>query len=187
MVRDLGCSVDELMRHPEKRRAIEPARYVSDKAGILTITDILEELAKPGRDPRQAFESFAFAEGIEKVEDLEPGMRLPGIVTNVTAFGAFVDVGVHRDGLVHVSELSDSFVKDPRQVVHVHQRVAVTVVEVDRERNRIALSMRSTPAVKGKAPGTPSDTPSRERSEKKPRPKAREAFNNPFEAAFRKS
>ncbi len=189
MARDLGCSVGDLMRDGGKRGAIDPSRYVSEKAGIPTITDILEELAKPGRDPRQAFESFSFAEGVEKVEDLEPGMRLPGIVTNVTAFGAFVDVGVHRDGLVHVSELSDSFVKDPRQVIHVHQRVTVTVVEVDRERNRIALSMRSTPAVKGKAPGTPSDTPtpSRERPEKKPRPKAREAFNNPFEAAFRKS
>jgi uncharacterized protein len=187
MARDLGCSVDDLMRDSGRRGAIEPSRYVSEKAGIPTITDILEELAKPGRDPRQAYEAFSFAEGVEKVEDLEPGMRLPGIVTNVTAFGAFVDVGVHRDGLVHVSELSDSFVKDPRQVVHVHQRVTVTVVEVDRERNRIALSMRSTPAVKGEDATARSKPPlPRERAEKKSRPKAGEAFNNPFEAAFRK-
>ncbi len=186
MARDLECSVEDLMRDASKRGAIDPTRYVSDKAGIPTITDILQELAKPGRDPRPAFESFSFAEGVEKVEDLEPGMRLPGIVTNVTAFGAFVDVGVHRDGLVHVSELSDSFVKDPRQVVHVHQRVTVTVVEVDRERNRIALSMRSAPVSKGEPTRALSDQPARKKPEKKPRPKAREAFNNPFEAAFKK-
>jgi uncharacterized protein len=178
--------VDDLMRDAGRRGAIDPTRYVSDKAGIPTITDILQELAKPGRDPRPAFESFSFAEGVEKVEDLEPGMRLPGIVTNVTAFGAFVDVGVHRDGLVHVSELSDTFVKDPRQVVHVHQRVTVTVVEVDRERNRIALSMRSAPVSKGEPTRALSGHPARKQPEKKPRTKAKEAFHNPFEAAFKK-
>ncbi len=107
-----------------------------------TLTDILTELAKPGRDPRKQFESFGFASGVERVEDLRPGMRLPGVITNVTAFGAFVDVGVHQDGLVHVSQLADRFVKDPHQVVRVNQRVTVTVLDVDLERSRISLSMR---------------------------------------------
>jgi uncharacterized protein len=186
MARDLGCTVSDLMRDAGKRGAIDPSRYVTDAAGLPTLMDILEELAKPGRDPREAFESFSFAAGVEKVEDLEPGMRLPGIVTNVTAFGAFVDVGVHRDGLVHVSELSDSFVKDPQQVVHVHQRVHVTVLEVDTKRNRISLSMRSTPEPKTDPPGP--RAPSRERKgpDKKPGPRRKEAFNNPFDAAFKK-
>jgi uncharacterized protein len=103
-------------------------------------------LAKPGRDPRSQFEAFSFAEGVTKPEDLQPGMRLPGIVTNVTAFGAFVDIGVHQDGLVHVSQLADQFVKDPATVVKVHQRVQVTVLEVDLARRRISLSMKSQPA-----------------------------------------
>src|SRR5581483_10852607 len=100
------------------------------------------ELAKPGRDPRQQFEIFHFAEGVEKIEDVKPGMKLPGIVTNVTAFGAFVDIGVHQDGLVHISQLADRFVKDPNEVAKVQQRVEVTVVEVDIPRKRIAMSMR---------------------------------------------
>ncbi|MCU0587840.1 MAG: RNA-binding transcriptional accessory protein [Syntrophobacteraceae bacterium] len=187
MARDLGCSVADLMRDAAARGAIDPARYVSEKVGLPTLTDILQELARPGRDPRRAFEAFAFAAGVQKVEDLEPGMRLPGIVTNVTAFGAFVDVGVHRDGLVHVSELSDSFVKDPRQVVHVHQKVTVTVVEVDRERNRIALSMRSAPGARVDHAQPPPPTARKERGEPKQRPGPKQAFNNPFEAAFRKS
>ncbi|NLG66094.1 MAG: S1 RNA-binding domain-containing protein, partial [Actinobacteria bacterium] len=107
-----------------------------------TLTDILAELARPGRDPRERFEAFSFAPGIEKLEDLEPGMRLPGIVTNVTKFGAFVDVGVHQDGLVHVSKLANRFVRDPAEVVKVGQRVEVSVLEVDLKRKRISLSMR---------------------------------------------
>src|SRR5213076_1274191 len=112
------------------------------KVGLPTLTDILAELAKPGRDPREKFEAFQFAEGVNKIEDVKPGMKLPGIVTNVAAFGAFVDIGVHQDGLVHVSQLADRFVKDPNEVVKVQQRVEVTVLEVDLARKRIGLTMR---------------------------------------------
>jgi uncharacterized protein len=143
MARDLGCSVADLMREPSLREKIDLALYVTEQAGLPTLADILSELAKPGRDPRKSFEVFSFAPGIEKLTDLEPGMKLPGIVTNVTAFGAFVDIGVHRDGLVHVSELSDRFVKDPGEVVRVHQKVAVTVLDVDLERGRVSLSMKT--------------------------------------------
>lgn len=108
-----------------------------------TLIDILNELEKPGRDPRKTFEVFSFAEGIEKPEDLRVGMKLPGIVTNVTNFGAFVDIGVHQDGLVHISQLSDSFVDDPNKVARVAQKVEVTVTEVDLKRKRIALTMKT--------------------------------------------
>ena len=118
---------------------------MTETVGLPTLNDILAELAKPGRDPRAEFEAFSFNEGVEKLEDLKPGMKLPGIVTNVTAFGAFVDIGVHQDGLVHVSQLADRFVKDPTEVVKVQQKVSVTVLEVDMPRKRIALSMRSNP------------------------------------------
>ena len=146
MAGDLGCSPADLMRDASIRDKIDPARYVTEQAGIPTLLDILSELSKPGRDPRKTFESFSFAPGIEKLADLEVGTKLAGIVTNVTAFGAFVDIGVHRDGLVHVSELSDKFVKDPRQVVKVHQKVTVTVIGVDLERGRVSLSMKSPSA-----------------------------------------
>ena len=145
MARDLGCSVGALMRDEGLRKRIDPRRYVSEKAGLPTLNDILSELSKPGRDPRQAFEAFRFAEGVEKIEDLKPGMRLPGVVTNVTAFGAFVDIGVHQDGLAHISQLSDRFVKHPGDVVRVHQRVMATVLEVDLERRRISLSLKTNP------------------------------------------
>ena len=129
--------------------------------GLPTLNDITQELAKPGRDPRDKFEVFQFAEGIEKMEDVHPGMKLPGIVTNVTAFGAFVDIGVHQDGLVHISQLSDHFVKDPAEVVKVHQKVMVTVMEVDLARKRIGLSMK-TNTDKPAAPAANRDTrPSR--------------------------
>ena len=143
MARDLGVGVVDLMRDEGLRGKIEPARYVTDTVGLPTLTDILAELGKPGRDPRQAFEAVRFSEGVTSLDDLRPGMRLPGIVTNVTAFGAFVDVGVHQDGLVHISQLADRFVRDPNEVVRLHQPVQVTVLEVDRARKRIALSMRS--------------------------------------------
>ena len=145
MARDLECSVKDLMRDAERRQKIQLAKYVTRRVGLPTLTDILAELAKPGRDPRQQFEVFPFQEGVEKMEDLKPGMKLPGIVTNVTAFGAFVDIGVHQDGLVHVSQLADRFVKDPAEVVKVHQKVMVTVIEVDLPRKRIALSMKAAP------------------------------------------
>jgi len=161
MARDLGCSVAGLLRQPELRARIEPRRYVTAEVGLPTLTDILAELEKPGRDPRERFEPFAFAEGIEKIEELRPGMRLPGIVTNVTAFGAFVDVGVHQDGLVHVSQLADRYVKDPSTVVKAGQRVMVNVLEVDLQRRRIGLSMKGvsqsrgedSPSKSGPAPG----------------------------------
>jgi uncharacterized protein len=145
MAQDLGCSVRDLMQRGEVRRRIDLRRYISDSVGLPTLTDILEELARPGRDPRDKFEAFAFADGIHTIDDLELGMKLPGIVTNVTNFGAFVDVGVHRDGLVHVSQLADHFVRHPADVVRISQRVTVTVLELDRDRNRISLSMRKDP------------------------------------------
>jgi len=122
-------------------------RYVTETVGLPTLTDILAELAKPGRDPRQQFEVFSFKEGVDTLEDLRPGMKLPGVVTNVTAFGAFVDIGVHQDGLVHVSQLADRFVKDPAEVVKVQQKVMVTVTEIDLPRKRIALSMKTNPEI----------------------------------------
>jgi len=146
IAKDLGCSVTELIGSESKRREIRLETYVSDNLGLPTLRDILRELEKPGRDPRASFELFSFTEGVEKMEDLSEGMRLPGVVTNVTAFGAFVDVGVHQDGLVHISALADRFVRDPREVVRVGQRVEVTVLGVDLERRRISLSMKSDTA-----------------------------------------
>lgn len=145
MAADQGCSVHDLLKDSTRRQRIDLRKYVTEEVGLPTLNDILAELAKPGRDPRQKFEVFSFTEGVEKMEDLKPGMKLPGIVTNVTAFGAFVDIGVHQDGLVHISQLSDQFVKNPADVVKVAQKVMVTVVEVDLPRKRIALSMKSKP------------------------------------------
>jgi uncharacterized protein len=145
MARDLGSSVKDLALDAGLRQKIQLGRYVTQTVGLPTLNDILAELAKPGRDPRRQFEAFAFQEGVDKLEDLRPGMKLPGIVTNVTAFGAFVDIGVHQDGLVHISQLADRFVKDPAEVVKVQQRVSVTVVEIDIPRKRIALSMKAHP------------------------------------------
>jgi uncharacterized protein len=143
MAADAGCKVEELLANDAARRKIDLNKYVDDQVGLPTLKDILAELAKPGRDPRKQFELFSFQDGVEKPTDLMIGMKLPGIVTNVTAFGAFVDVGVHQDGLVHVSQLADHFVRDASEVVKVGQKVHVTVVEVDLKRNRIALSMKS--------------------------------------------
>ncbi len=143
MARDLACTVSDLMGHETSRSKINLNDYVSATIGLPTLQDIVTELARPGRDPRQAFEAFSFSEGINALDDLEVGMVLPGIVTNVTAFGAFVDVGVHQDGLVHISQMSNTFVKDPADIVKVQQQVKVTVLEVDHERKRIALSMKS--------------------------------------------
>jgi uncharacterized protein len=154
MAADLGSSVGDLIRSRELRGRIDLNKYVSETVGLPTLTDILDELAKPGRDPRVQFEAFAFAEGVNKIDDLQPGMKLPGIVTNVTNFGAFVDIGIHQDGLVHVSQLSNHFVRTPTDVVKVQQRVTVTVLEVDRERHRISLSMRQDPQA-SKQPNAP--------------------------------
>ncbi|PZN14723.1 MAG: RNA-binding transcriptional accessory protein, partial [Proteobacteria bacterium] len=126
-------------------KSLNPAHFADETFGIPTVTDILAELEKPGRDPRPEFKTASFQEGVEKIEDLKPGMQLEGVVTNVAAFGAFVDIGVHQDGLVHISELSDRFVKDPREVVKAGDVVKVRVKEVDVERKRIALTMKSGP------------------------------------------
>ena len=147
MAKDLNYSVIDLMRDAGLRQKIQLPKYVTDTVGLPTLTDIVNELAKPGRDPRQKFEVFSFQRDVEKMEDLKPGMKLPGIVTNVTAFGAFVDIGVHQDGLVHVSQLSDRFIKDPSEIVKVQQKVTVSVIEVDLPRKRIALSMKAAPVI----------------------------------------
>ena len=143
--KDLGCTLKELMTSTELRKKLDLKKYVSDGVGLPTLSDIIAELEKPGRDPREKFEVFSFEEGVHEIKDLKVGMVLPGIVTNVTNFGAFVDVGVHQDGLVHISHLSDRFVKDANQAVAVQQKVKVTVVEVDIPRKRIALSMKTDP------------------------------------------
>jgi uncharacterized protein len=142
MAKDQGCSVMDLLADAEHRSRVVPERYLGDGVGRPTLLDILEELARPGRDPRPPFSTFSFAD-VHAIGDLTPGMVLPGIVTNVTAFGAFVDIGVHQDGLVHVSQLADRFVKDPNEVVRVRQHVRVRVLQVDAARNRIGLSMRT--------------------------------------------
>lgn len=143
MARDLNCSVAHLMKDAELRKQIKLQQYVSDEIGLPTLNDIMNELAKPGRDPREQFEVFSFTEGVNEIADLKIGMKLPGIVTNITNFGAFVDIGVHQDGLVHTSQLSDKFVANANEVVKVHQKVEVTVVEVDIARKRISLSMKN--------------------------------------------
>ncbi|GHN01909.1 RNA-binding transcriptional accessory protein [Cytophagales bacterium WSM2-2] len=153
--KDLGCTVKDLMSSNELRSKLDLKKYVTESVGLPTLTDILSELEKPGRDPREKFEVFSFQEGVNEIKDLKVGMVLPGIVTNVTNFGAFVDVGVHQDGLVHVSHLSDKFVKDPNQVVAVQQKVKVTVMEVDVARKRIALSLKSDPFGAGVKEKTP--------------------------------
>jgi protein Tex len=146
MAKDLGCtSVSGLIRHEDLLRQIDFERYTGGSVGLPTVIDIMAELKKPGRDPRERFEIFAFAPGVVKMEQLTPGMRLPGIITNVTNFGAFVDIGVHQDGLVHISQISDNFVKNPADIVKVNQRVTVTVLNIDIERKRIALSMKQSP------------------------------------------
>jgi uncharacterized protein len=145
MARDLGCTVSDLMRSEEQRKRIELNKYATETVGLPTLRDIMAELAKPGRDPREKFEAFSFTEGVEKIEDVKPGMKLPGVVTNITAFGAFIDIGVHQDGLAHISQLSDKYIKDPNEAVKVHQRVTATVLEVDAARKRISLSLKKNP------------------------------------------
>lgn len=149
MAKDLGCGVADLIKDEKKRQAIDLRKYVSDSVGLPTLQDIIAELAKPGRDPRKQFEMFSFAAGVEKPTDLAVGMKLPGIVTNVAAFGAFVDIGVHQDGLVHISQMSDNFVKNPAEVLKVQQQVMATVIGLDLGRNRISLSLKTNPDFEG--------------------------------------
>jgi uncharacterized protein len=193
MARDIGCSLADLIKEEGFRKKIDLRQYVTDTVGMPTLNDIMAELARPGRDPREQFESFQFTEGVGKIGDVKPGMKLSGIVTNITAFGAFVDIGVHQDGLVHISELSDKYVRNPADVVKVHQKVTVTVLEVDLQRKRISLSLKSS-AEEGK--GKSSETGKRgcdkelkassnagAKSDKKNPPRF---ANNPFYEAFRK-
>jgi len=143
IAKDSKSSVSDLLKNDKLRKSIKLQDYVNDTVGLPTLNDIFSELAKPGRDPRDQFEAFVFAEGINGIADLKEGMVLPGLVTNITNFGAFVDIGVHQDGLVHLSQLSNRYVKDPNEVLKVNQQVEVRVTEVDIARKRIALSMRN--------------------------------------------
>ncbi|MBI4764588.1 MAG: RNA-binding transcriptional accessory protein [Deltaproteobacteria bacterium] len=200
MAQDQGCSVRDLIRDEARRQKIVLTDYVTDKIGLPTLRDIMAELTRPGRDPREQFENVVFAEGIGKIEDLITGMKLDGVVTNITAFGAFVDIGVHQDGLVHISEMADRFVKSPGDVVKVNQKVEVTVLAVDVGRKRISLSLKKSPsekpaadqnkadaaskAVEGKVPTKKpprGDAKKRERSKEAPKP-----FNNPFAETLRR-
>lgn len=191
MAQDQGCSVTDLMTDDAKRQKIALADYATDKVGLPTLKDILSELAKPGRDPRRQFENVVFADGIDKITDLIPGMKLAGVVTNITAFGAFVDIGVHQDGLAHLSEMADRYVKTPADVVRVGQKVNVTVLGVDIQRKRISLSLKKTPGEKKTEPHgdiIPSGdlkTMPREQGKKKFR-ETPKPFNNPFAEALKK-
>jgi uncharacterized protein len=142
MAAKVKSTVQELIQNAALRKEIKAKDFVTETIGQFTIEDILKELEKPGRDPRSTIEEFRFAEGVSSMEDLKPGMKIPGIVTNITNFGAFVDIGVKQDGLVHISHLSNRFISDPNEAVKLGQKVMVTVVEVDIPRKRIALSMK---------------------------------------------
>ena len=195
MAKDLETTVVDIMKNPDIRDQIDVSKYVTDSAGIPTLNDILNELAKPGRDPRSKFEEFSFTDGIEKIEDLRPGMKIPGIVTNITAFGAFVDIGVHQDGLVHISRMADRFVKNPADIVKVQQKITVTVLEVDLARNRISLSMKShadNSAIGAKKPGlkkaqTRAPKPNKKQQQKEKVKSKNTPFNNPLAEALIKS
>ena len=142
MAKDCHCTVSDLISQPDKRAQIDIHRYVTSEIGLPTLTDIMRELEKPGRDPREQIEEFEFDSSVQTIDDLHEGMELPGIVTNITNFGAFVDIGVHQDGLVHVSQLADRYVTDPTQIVRLHQHVRVRVIGIDLRRQRISLSMK---------------------------------------------
>jgi len=142
MADDAKCTVKDLMGDDKLRKSVPLSKYISETVGLPTLNDIMAELAKPGRDPREQFEKFSFTDGVNAIGDLKIGMKLPGIVTNITNFGAFVDIGVHQDGLVHLSQITNRFIKDPNEVLKVHQKVEVTVVEVDAARKRISLTMK---------------------------------------------
>lgn len=143
MAKDMGCTIQDLMNSPEKRKSIDLKRYVTTEFGMPTLTDIMNELEKPGRDPRAEIETFEFDPNVHSPEDLIIGMVLPGIVSNITKFGAFVDIGVHQDGLIHISQMADHYINDPSEVVHLHQHVKVRVIEIDMTRRRIGLSMKT--------------------------------------------
>ena len=141
LARDMQCSVSDLMSHADIRKNINLTHYLSDKVGMPTLTDIMSELDKPGRDPRSSFEMFEFDKNVRTINDVQPGMVLPGIVTNITNFGCFVDIGVHQDGLIHVSNMADHRINNPHEVVHLNQKVMVRVIGVETDRKRISLSL----------------------------------------------
>jgi uncharacterized protein len=179
MAKDLTVSVNDLMTDSSARGKVDIQKYATDEVGEPTLKDILQELARPGRDPREQFEVVQFKEGVNQISDLREGMKLPGIVTNVTAFGAFVDIGVHQDGLVHISQLADVFVKDPNEHVKVGQKTHVTVTEIDLARKRLALSMKSQPEIGSSSRNgdtkndrnTPSKRPQNNRPNQRSKPK----------------
>jgi uncharacterized protein len=199
MAKDLGVDVKGLVGNKDLTKKIDIARYVDERRGLPTLKDILSELEKPGRDPRAEFEEVGFNPDVTEFDHVREGMVLQGVITNVTQFGAFVDVGVHQDGLVHVSELAHRFVKDPAEVVKVGERVKVKVVKVDGERRRIGLSIKqaSAPAAGG-ATGAPAPSssagprpPQNRNQPRSPQPQPQKPppktpFNNPFAAAFGK-
>jgi len=185
MAEDLVCTVTDILRDASLRKKIDLSRYVSDRTGLPTLQDILAELAKPGRDPREDFTSIDFAGHVNQIADLLPGMSLPGVVTNVTAFGAFVDIGVHQDGLVHISELADHFIRDPSEVVALNQRVTVTVIDVDQERSRISLSMKTVPGQRSTVPEKMrAPQPKNFKGKKNNKNQKARPFHNPFAQAL---
>ena len=142
MAFDLGCTVKELIADKELRKRLVLENYLSEEVGMPTLKDILEELDKPGRDPRQTIKVFEFDASVKTIDDLKEGMLLPGIVTNITNFGCFVDIGIKENGLVHISQLADRYVSDPTEIVSIHQQIMVKVMSVDKERKRVQLSMK---------------------------------------------
>ena len=169
MAKDVGCTVELLLKDESLRKQILLKNYVDENIGLPTLTDIMAELARPGRDPREKFELFSFTDGINEISDLKVGMKLPGKVTNITKFGAFVDIGVHQDGLVHLSQLANRFVKEANEVVSVNQTVEVTITEIDIARKRIALTMKSDePAQKVKKTETGKRAASKHNNAKTP-------------------
>lgn len=143
MAKDQGCSIEELISNEQRRKNIDLNKYVTDKVGLPTLTDILKELAQPGRDPREEIEEFHFDESVHTIDDLQIGMVLPGIVTNISAFGAFIDMGIHKDGLVHISEMADRRITNPQEIVKLHQHIRVRVIDIDKNRGRIQLSLKN--------------------------------------------
>lgn len=184
IIKDTGKSIRDLIGQSQILRHLNPANYTNADFGLPTVTDILRELEKPGRDPRPEFKSVEFKTGVEKITDLEPGMRLNGVVTNVANFGAFVDIGVHQDGLVHISHLADTFVKDPRDAVKTGDFVTVKVLEVDVARQRISLSMKSEATVEV---GKPKPAQNSQKPVQKPKQQAQPLQQNSMANAFAKA
>ena len=188
IIKQCGREVKSLIGDSAFLRSLDPQAFTDATFGVPTVRDILRELEKPGRDPRPEFRTAAFAEGVEDLRDLKPGMVLEGVISNVAAFGAFVDLGVHQDGLVHVSALSNKFVKDPREVVKAGDIVKVKVIEVDIPRKRIALSMRldDEPGESRNGGGKAAST-ARPAREVRPAPSSQPEASNAFADAFAKA